>query len=272
MYLLFIWHGTKWFCGQLPLANGQGSLEGVGPKNRDFWALKWQLAKRMPFGPKEVEFRAITMACMVWGGVRGSKVTLRPVVSTLSKDDLFTIVLGIRSILVRILVRIRMRILILGSVPLTNRYWCGSGMHKNIPYESGSETLVKSHKAVTKYKQSRFFLVFLLDDGGSAAGSRSILVTNGSGCGSRRPKNIRILRIRIPNTVLQSLSLHVSLILSCVLSSPCCRKLTIGSIHLEHPLVLVVGGLVALEHEDEARQLLVVHGLDLSQRQSDQEP
>jgi hypothetical protein len=66
-------------------------------------------------------------------------------------------------------------------------------------------------------------------------------------------------------------SLHVSLIPSpeC---SPCCRKLTIGSIHFEHPLVLVVGGLVALEHEDEARQLLVVHGLDLSQRQSDQEP
>ncbi len=102
---------------------------------------------------------------------------------------------------------------------------------------------------------------------------------------------MRILRIRIPDTgfecpnsmhpvvsdpvqrrlILQSLSLHVLLIPSpeC---SPCCRKLTIGSIHFEHPLVLVVGGLVALEHKDQARQLLVVHGLDLSQRQSDQEP
>ncbi len=111
---------------------------------------------------------------------------------------------------------------------------------------------------------------------------------NRSGSGSGRPKS---MRIRIPNTgfectnsmhpvvsdpiqrrlFLQSLSLHVSLIPfpEC---SPCCRKLTIGSIHFEHPLVLVVGGLVALEHEDEARQLLVVHGLDLSQRQSDQEP
>jgi hypothetical protein len=33
---------------------------------------------------------------------------------------------------------------------------------------------------------------------GSGAESGSVLVTNGSGCGSKRPKNIRI---RIPNTV-----------------------------------------------------------------------
>ncbi len=168
-----------------------------------------------------------------------------------------------------------MRIRILGSVPLTNGFWCRSRMPKHIPYESygtgsecGSETLVKSHKEVTKQKKSRVFLPFFLDDEGSG----SVLVTNGSRCGSRRPKNIRILRIlriRIPNAVLQSLFLHVSLIPSC---SPCCRKLTIGSIHFEHPLVLVVGGLVAFEHEDEARQLLVVHGLDLSKRQGDQEP
>jgi hypothetical protein len=35
---------------------------------------------------------------------------------------------------------------------------------------------------------------------GSRAGPRSVPQTNGSGSGSRRPKNIRMLRIRIPNT------------------------------------------------------------------------
>ncbi len=45
----------------------------------------------------------------------------------------------------------------------------------------GSGLLVKSHKKVTKQQKSRFFLLFLLDDGGSGAGS--VLVTNGSECG-----------------------------------------------------------------------------------------
>jgi hypothetical protein len=53
---------------------------------------------------------------------------------------------------------------------------------------------MKSHKEVTKQKESRFFLLFLLDDGRS----RSVLLTNGSGSG--RPKNIRI---RIRNTGLK---------------------------------------------------------------------
>jgi hypothetical protein len=50
---------------------------------------------------------------------------------------------------------------------------------------------IKVIKEVTKQQKSRFFLLYLLDDG--MFGSGSVLVTNGSG----RPKNIRILRIRI---------------------------------------------------------------------------
>jgi|LakMenE01Jun11ns_1017448.scaffolds.fasta_scaffold8438066_1 hypothetical protein len=42
---------------------------------------------------------------------------------------------------------------------------------------------IKSHKEVTKQKKSRFFLLFLLDDGRIG----SVLVTNGSGYGSGRP-------------------------------------------------------------------------------------
>jgi hypothetical protein len=31
-----------------------GPLEGLGRKNRDcFWALKWQRAKKVPFGPQK---------------------------------------------------------------------------------------------------------------------------------------------------------------------------------------------------------------------------
>jgi hypothetical protein len=34
----------------------RGPLEGVGTENRNlFWALKWQRAKRVPFGPKKAE-------------------------------------------------------------------------------------------------------------------------------------------------------------------------------------------------------------------------
>jgi hypothetical protein len=42
---------------------------------------------------------------------------------------------------------------------------------------------------------------------GSGSASGSVLVTSGSGCGSRRPKNIRILRIPIRNTGLHAVSL-----------------------------------------------------------------
>jgi hypothetical protein len=44
----------------------------------------------------------------------------------------------------------------------------------------------KSHKEVTKQYKPRVFLLFLLDDGAG-----SVLLTNGSGCGSGRLKNIR---------------------------------------------------------------------------------
>jgi hypothetical protein len=39
----------------------------------------------------------------------------------------------------------------------------------------------------------------------SRAGSGSVLMTKGSGCRYGRPKNIRLLRIRIPNTVKKKL-------------------------------------------------------------------
>jgi hypothetical protein len=58
----------------------------------------------------------------------------------------------------------------------------------------------KNHKEVTKVtkqKELRFSCYFCLN----IEGSGSVLRTNGSG--SRRPKNIRLLRIRIRNTVSQ---------------------------------------------------------------------
>ncbi len=111
-------------------------------------------------------------------------------------------VLGIREIMVRI----RRWIRILRSVPFTNR----SGRPKNIPGtdptdpDADSEHLYiyiifQSHKKITKqYPEIKVFLsyYFCLMMEGPGSG----LVTNGSECGSRRPKNIRILRIRIPNT------------------------------------------------------------------------
>ncbi len=53
---------------------------------------------------------------------------------------------------------------------------------------------IKSHKEVTKQQESMFFLLFLLDDRRIGYGPLSL--TNGSGFGSGRPKNIWILRIR----------------------------------------------------------------------------
>jgi hypothetical protein len=60
----------------------------------------------------------------------------------------------------------------------------------------------KSQKEVTQQQESRFFLLFCLVMEGSWSGSvsGSIHLTNGSGSGSRRSKNIRIQRIRIRNT------------------------------------------------------------------------
>ncbi len=62
-------------------------------------------------------------------------------------------------------------------------------------------SMIKSHKEVTKQygRNQRFSYYFcLMIEGGSGYGSVSL--TNGSGCGSGRPKNIWILRIRIRNT------------------------------------------------------------------------
>jgi hypothetical protein len=54
--------------------------------------------------------------------------------------------------------------------------------------------LIHSSKVkVIKTEEIKVFLLYLLDDG---EGSGSVPLTNGSG----RPKNLRILRIRIQNT------------------------------------------------------------------------
>jgi hypothetical protein len=61
---------------------------------------------------------------------------------------------------------------------------------------------IKSHKEVTKQYKSRFFYYFfcLMMEGSE---TRSVLVTNGSGCGSGRPNYILI---RIRNTDFKTLS------------------------------------------------------------------
>ncbi len=72
-------------------------------------------------------------------------------------------------------------------------------------YGSWFGTLVHLHhsskiKVINSLQNSRnqgFSYYFCLMMKGSGDGS--VLVTNGSGCGSRRPKNVRILRIRIRN-------------------------------------------------------------------------
>ncbi len=51
IYLLFIWRGTYWLMRATSITRATGR---DGPwKLRHFWALKWQRAKRMPFGPKK---------------------------------------------------------------------------------------------------------------------------------------------------------------------------------------------------------------------------
>ncbi len=83
--------------------------------------------------------------------------------------------LGIRDILVRI----RLRIRILRSVLLTNGSECGSGRAENNLHHSSK---IKSHKEVTNSRNQGFSYYFCLMMEGSGAGS--VLVTNGSG----RPK------------------------------------------------------------------------------------
>jgi hypothetical protein len=74
-----------------------------------------------------------------------------------------------------ILVRSRMHIRILGSVPLSDGSGYGSGRFKTY----GSGTLVNSQKEVTKQSRNQgFCYYFCLMMEGSRAGS--VLVTNGS--------------------------------------------------------------------------------------------
>ncbi len=111
------------------------------------------------------------------------------------------------------LARIRMRIL--GSVPLTNRSGCGSGSGfcsfspmtfkmptKNIFFANfvclsflkvHLHYLLKiiSHKEVTNSWNHGFSEFFYLLMEGSGAGSGSVQINYGSRCGFVRPKNIR---------------------------------------------------------------------------------
>jgi hypothetical protein len=89
--------------------------------------------------------------------------------SVLKKIDHLRSVLGIRIIWARI----RMRIWILGSVPLTNGSGCGFAPGGPKAFGSGLKTLVHLHhsskiqnqKEVIKHQKSRFFFLFLLDNG-----------------------------------------------------------------------------------------------------------
>ncbi len=98
-----------------------------------------------------------------------------------------------------ILVRIRMRIRILGSVPLTNNPNAEThGSYGSDPEHWHIYIILQSY-IVIKKSQNRvnqgfwYYFCFMME----GSGSGSVPVTNGSGCGSGRPKNIRILWIRI---------------------------------------------------------------------------
>jgi hypothetical protein len=96
-----------------------------------------------------------------------------------------------------------MQMRILGSVPLSNGSGYGSERPKNIPrqdptepdLDADQEHWFKVKKKSQNSKNQGFSYQFCLMMEGS--GARSVLVTNGSGCGSGRPNNIRI---RIHNT------------------------------------------------------------------------
>ena len=83
-----------------------------------------------------------------------------------------------------------------GSIPLTN----GSGCF--LLCEGTFYTIFQKIKVINKTQNSRnqcFSYYFCL----MIEGSGSISLTNGSGFGSRRPKNIWIIRIRISNNYFQ---------------------------------------------------------------------
>ncbi len=122
---------------------------------------------------------------------------------------------------------IRIRIWIRGSMPRTNGSGCGSGScyFRHWPSQDPNKKLIfkkvfllitfwrymyiifkdkkskRSHKAVGI---NVFLTFFCLVIEGSRSGSGSIPLTDGSGSGSRRPKNMWIrwirIRIRIRNT------------------------------------------------------------------------
>ncbi len=133
----------------------------------------------------------------MWGWQIGAPVDIGTIYILKCEDDKQA-VLWIRDILVRIRIR--------GSVPLANgtgswscyfRPW-PSRRRQNLSFSASyflkahlhNFSKIKSHKEdITKQEESRFFLLFLLDG--------SVPLTNGFGSGSRRSKNLRILRIRI---------------------------------------------------------------------------
>ncbi len=95
-----------------------------------------------------------------------------------------------------------------GSVTCWNGSGCGSGRPKNIRIRMRNTVTFTSffkdkkswsHKTV----EIKVFFLFLLHDGRIHIWNRIRNCVDGSGCGSGRAKNIRILRIRIHNTVLE---------------------------------------------------------------------
>ncbi len=97
----------------------------------------------------------------------------------------------------KILVRIRMRIRIRGSLALTNGFGFVSG---SCYFRKRSSNFFAYY--FLKVHLHNFSKIKVIKEvtTGSGAGYGSISLTNGSGCGSGRPKNIWILRIRIRNT------------------------------------------------------------------------
>ncbi len=109
---------------------------------------------------------------------------------------------------------------ILGSVPLTNESGCGSGSPKNIgiqirnscTFTSFFKDKKSSRSFNSRHQGISYYFCLMMEGSGPRAGS--VLLTNGSGCGSGRPTITRILipnaeiklncssriQLRIPNT------------------------------------------------------------------------
>jgi hypothetical protein len=100
------------------------------------------------------------------------------------------LVFGIHEILVRIRIR--------GSIPLTNGIRFGSVLPCLFEATFTSFFEEKSYIKKSQYRRNEGFLCYfcLMIEGSGAGWIRMVPRTNGS----RRPNNIRILRIRIPNT------------------------------------------------------------------------